>query len=93
MAKEQGLSHNPTKISGLCGRLMCCLTIENKTYKLLKKELPKPGKIIETPKGPGKVIRQNVLRQTVTLRLEDGSELEADTKSTGKGNESINEEK
>jgi cell fate regulator YaaT (PSP1 superfamily) len=93
MAKEQGLSLNPTKISGLCGRLMCCLTFENKTYKLLKKELPKPGKIIETPKGPGKVIRQNVLRQTITLRLEDGSELEADIKSLSKGNELINEDK
>ena len=78
MAKEQGLSLNPTKISGLCGRLMCCLTFENKTYKLLKKELPKPGKIIETSKGLGKVIRQNVLKGTVTLRLEDGSEIESD---------------
>ncbi|ACN15774.1 conserved hypothetical protein [Desulforapulum autotrophicum HRM2] len=93
MAKEQGLSLNPTKISGLCGRLMCCLTFENKTYKLLKKELPKPGKIVETPKGPGKVIRQNVLRQTVTLRLEDGSEFEADNKELSKGKDSINEDK
>jgi len=85
MAKEQGLSLNPTKISGLCGRLMCCLTFENKTYKLLKKELPKPGKIVETPKGRGKVIRQNVLKGTVSLRLEDGSELEADPKDLSKG--------
>ena len=72
---------------------MCCLTFENKTYKLLKKELPKPGKIVETAKGPGKVIRQNVLRQTVTLRLEDGSEFEADNKALSKGNDSINEDK
>ena len=77
MAKEQGLSLNPTKISGLCGRLMCCLTFENQTYKDLKKQLPKPGKIVESPKGSGKIIRQNVLKQTVSIRLEDGSEIEA----------------
>lgn len=93
MAKEQGLSLNPTKISGLCGRLMCCLTFENKTYKLLKKELPKPGKVLETPKGLGKVVRQNILRQTVTLRLEDGSEIEADNEELNKGKELINEDK
>lgn len=77
MAKEQGLSLNPTKISGLCGRLMCCLTFENDTYKYLKKKLPKPGRMVETPRGKGKIIRQNVLKGTVTVRLEDGSETEA----------------
>lgn len=80
MAKEQGLSLNPTKISGLCGRLMCCLTYENNTYKHLKKEIPKIGKIIETPKGSGKVIRQNVIRSRVTVRLEDGPEYELEVK-------------
>ena len=77
MAKEQGLSLNPTKISGLCGRLMCCLTFENQTYRELKKKLPKPGKRVETAKGQGKVIRQNVLKQTVSIRLKDGTEMEA----------------
>ena len=62
MAKNQGLSLNPTKISGLCGRLMCCLTFENRTYKEMKKKLPKPGRNIETTKGAGKVTRQNVLK-------------------------------
>jgi len=81
MAKEQGLSLNPTKISGLCGRLMCCLTFENQTYKDLKKELPKIGRIVETDKGRGKVIRQNILKSCVTLRMEDGTEITAD-KST-----------
>lgn len=80
MAKEQGLSLNPTKISGLCGRLMCCLTFENSTYKHLKKEIPKLGKIITTPRGSGKVIRQNVIRSLVTVRLEDGSESEFSVK-------------
>lgn len=81
MAKEQGLSLNPTKISGLCGRLMCCLTFENNTYKNLKKELPKPGKKIDTPKGKARVIRQNVLKGTVSVRLEDGSEIEFEPSS------------
>ncbi len=78
MAKEQGLSLNPTKISGLCGRLMCCLTFENNTYKDMKKQLPKAGKRIKCSKGKGKVIRQNILKGTVTMRLEDGTEIETD---------------
>ncbi|MBF0204656.1 MAG: stage 0 sporulation family protein [Desulfamplus sp.] len=78
MAKEQGLSLNPTKISGLCGRLMCCLTFENDTYIHLKSGLPKPGKIIETGKGTGKVIRQNVLKGSVSALLDDNTEIEVD---------------
>ncbi|MBF0468352.1 MAG: stage 0 sporulation family protein [Desulfamplus sp.] len=76
MAKEQGLSLNPTKISGLCGRLMCCLTFENDTYINLKSALPRPGKVIETEKGPGKVIRQNVLKGSVAVLLGDQTEIE-----------------
>jgi len=56
---------------------MCCLTYENAVYKELKKSLPRPGKRVETSKGTGKVTRQNVLKETVTLRLDDGSEVEA----------------
>ncbi|MBF0379087.1 MAG: stage 0 sporulation family protein [Desulfamplus sp.] len=78
MAKEQGLSLNPTKISGLCGRLMCCLTFENDTYIALKNGLPKPGKVINTPKGAGRVIRQNVLNGSVTVLLDDETETEVD---------------
>ena len=76
MAKEQGLSLNPTKISGVCGRLMCCLTFENSTYKHLKRKMPKLGKIITLEEGLGKVVRQNVLKESVTLRLEDRTEVE-----------------
>lgn len=76
MAKEQGLSLNPTKISGLCGRLMCCLTFENETYKSLKKDFPKIGKSIDSPKGKGKVIRHNVICGRLTVKLEDGTESE-----------------
>jgi cell fate regulator YaaT (PSP1 superfamily) len=75
MAKEQNLALNPTKISGVCGRLMCCLAYEFPTYMELKKDLPKVGKHIATPAGKGKVIRQNVLSQTVTIELEEGGEI------------------
>jgi len=72
MAKEQNLALNPSKISGVCGRLMCCLAYEFPTYMELKKSLPKVGKHIVTRSGKGKVIRQNVLNQTVTVELEEG---------------------
>jgi cell fate regulator YaaT (PSP1 superfamily) len=76
MAKEQDLSLNPTKISGQCGRLMCCLTYEYETYKALKKDFPKTGKVVDTPAGKGKVIRHNLLARLVTIRLEGGSEVD-----------------
>jgi cell fate regulator YaaT (PSP1 superfamily) len=78
MAKEQNLALNPTKISGICGRLMCCLAYEYPTYMELKKDLPKVGKHIVTNAGKGKIIRQNVLRQSVTVELEEGGEITID---------------
>jgi cell fate regulator YaaT (PSP1 superfamily) len=77
MAKEQGLSLNPTKISGQCGRLMCCLTYEFETYKELKANLPKIGKSVRTVHGQGKVLRHNLRDQRFILRLADGQEAEA----------------
>lgn len=78
MAKEQNLSLNPTKISGLCGRLMCCLTYEYQTYLALKKDLPKVGKrLLLTPELEVKVLRQNVLERLVTVMMPDGKELTA----------------
>ncbi len=71
MAKEQGLSLNPTKISGQCGRLMCCLTYENETYRDLKKSVPKIGKTIEVGGRRGKVVRHNVIGGKITMRLEE----------------------
>jgi len=76
MAKEQSLSLNPTKISGQCGRLMCCLTYEFETYRDLKKGLPKIGKAIQAPDGKGKVVRVNALRSRVAVRFPDGREIE-----------------
>lgn len=76
MAKEQDLPLNPAKISGVCGRLLCCLAYEHKTYADLKKGLPKIGRKIMTTYGEGKVIRHNTLRNTLVVFLADGSERE-----------------
>ncbi len=76
MAKEQSISLNPGKISGMCGRLMCCLAYEHRLYEQIRKNLPKVGKKIETPRGKGKVIRHNTLRETVSVLLESGEEVE-----------------
>jgi cell fate regulator YaaT (PSP1 superfamily) len=71
MAKDQGLALNPSKISGVCGRLMCCLKYEHDLYRTMIKELPKIGKIINTPEGSGKVIKNDILKQVITVRLLD----------------------
>ncbi len=78
MAKEQNLSLNPTKISGVCGRLMCCLKYEYSDYLEMKRGIPKVGKRISTPEGEGKVVRQNVMEQRLLVALDDGRELEFD---------------
>jgi len=78
MAKQQGLSLNPTKISGQCGRLMCCLTFENETYRKLKQRFPKIGKTVNTKSGRGKVTRHNVICNRLTVRLTEGGEVEMD---------------
>jgi cell fate regulator YaaT (PSP1 superfamily) len=79
MAKEQDLSLNPQKISGTCGRLMCCLNFEYAHYKEAKQCLPRVGARIETEKGPGKIQDINVLRNRVIVSLEEGGLLELPT--------------
>jgi cell fate regulator YaaT (PSP1 superfamily) len=76
MAKDQNLSLNPAKISGMCGRLMCCLTFEREYYEKATKDIPKIGKSVVIARGKGKVIRQNVLRETLTIMLDSGDEIE-----------------
>jgi len=76
MAKEQNLSLNPSKISGMCGRLMCCLAYEFDHYEKAKKDLPKVGKKVNTAYGMAKVIRQNIFREKLTILLESGEEKE-----------------
>ncbi|MDP3142845.1 MAG: stage 0 sporulation family protein [Candidatus Omnitrophota bacterium] len=74
MAKEQGLPLNPPKISGVCGRLMCCLSYEFETYKFLAKDLPKEGEKINTPEGKGKVISVNVLKRKIRVEVGQGQD-------------------
>jgi cell fate regulator YaaT (PSP1 superfamily) len=76
MAKEQNLALNPQKISGACGRLMCCLAYEVDTYSELKKDLPKVGKRVVTPQGSGKVMQQSIINQKLKVTLDDGKEVE-----------------
>ena len=69
MAKEQNLSLNPTKISGLCGRLMCCLKYEQENYELVLKRIPRVGKDIVTPDGIGIITEINAIKEWVRVRL------------------------
>ncbi len=71
MAKDQDLSLNPQKISGLCGRLMCCLRYENEIYKEFNAKAPKVGALVKTPDGEGKVVEHNVPRETVSIKVEE----------------------
>ncbi len=71
MAKTQNLSLNPTKISGTCGRLMCCLNYEQEAYEDLLKNSPKSESFVDTPDGRGTVTEVNLLRQSVKVRLEN----------------------
>ena len=76
MAKEQNLSLNPTKISGLCDRLMCCLKYEQDNYEQVHKRMPRIGKEVETPDGVGVVNSLNVLGETVRVRIAVGDSYE-----------------
>ena len=84
MAKVQSLSLNPTKISGSCGRLMCCLRYEQEAYEDLIKKVPKQGAFVETKDGYGTAVQVNLLRQTVKVKLDEDSD---DTLKTFKANE------
>jgi len=75
MVKEQSLALNPAKISGICGRLMCCLAYEYEMYVNYKKDFPKLGKRITIPQGEGKIVKHNTLSSTVTIELDDGKEI------------------
>jgi cell fate regulator YaaT (PSP1 superfamily) len=71
MAKNQNLSLNPTKISGVCGRLMCCLGYEHDIYEEFRKKLPKVGKSVKTLKGDGVVLKHNPLAETIFVRVDE----------------------
>ncbi len=69
MAKEQSLSLSPTKISGLCGRLMCCLNYEQTQYEKARKKMPKVGSEVKTPEGAGTVVENNVLSEVSKVKI------------------------
>lgn len=71
MAKNQMLALNPTKINGICGRLLCCLGYENDIYTELKKDLPKIGLVADTPMGMGKVVSVDVFKKTYSVDLKE----------------------
>jgi hypothetical protein len=72
VAKDQRLSLNPSQISGACGRLMCCLRYEHEFYAQSRKRFPKEGKALRTKRGEEKVVSNDIFRERVTLRGEDG---------------------
>jgi len=73
MAKEQGLPLNTSKISGVCGRLMCCLAYENENYREAKARMPSLGEIVTSPSGAGRIVGVNVPKESVELLLESGA--------------------
>lgn len=76
MAKEEGLPLNPPKISGICGRLMCCLGFEYETYRHLLRGLPRQGDRLHTAHGKGRVVAVNIFKRKVMVELEDGRQIE-----------------
>ncbi len=73
MAKNQKATLDPSKISGRCGRLMCCLRYEDKVYEELKNSMPKKGSVVKTTKGIGEVVNYDVLQQQVVIEAENGN--------------------
>lgn len=80
MAKEQNLSLNPVKISGCCGRLMCCLKYEQEAYEHMLKVTPKNGAVVSTPEGKGTVVDSNLLTGILHVRLDNAPEAAAPRK-------------
>jgi len=83
MAKQQDLPLSPMEISGVCGRLLCCLAYENDYYVEAKRDLPRVGSRIETPRGTGKVTSVNVIQGNVTARLHDDTLITCDIEELG----------
>jgi cell fate regulator YaaT (PSP1 superfamily) len=83
MAKQQDLPLSPMEISGLCGRLLCCLTYENEYYTEVKRRLPRVGEKVTTPYGRGKVTGINILKETVSVKLESEVTVEVPAKDIG----------
>jgi cell fate regulator YaaT (PSP1 superfamily) len=87
MAKNQKTTLDPSRISGRCGRLMCCLRYEDEAYSDLRAKLPRCGLVVETESGPGKVVSQDILRQEVQVRLEGGRRISCNPAELGPASE------
>lgn len=96
MAKEQNLFLNPSKISGICGRLLCCLSYEQENYDNFRNESPRAGKKYQTARGVARVLRSNMFKNTVSILMENNEEIEMDIqewkalKPRRSGNEGVN---
>lgn len=75
MAKDQNLSLNPTKISGICGRLMCCLKYESEAYESEKSHYPSEGTPVNSPVGEGKIVSINILKRTLLIEMKESKQL------------------
>lgn len=71
MAKDQNLVLNPQKVSGVCGRLLCCLTYENEVYQDAARSMPRIGRTVKTPDGEGRIRDRDVLKRTVRVQVDD----------------------
>lgn len=78
MAKNQFLALNPSKINGVCGRLLCCLNYEDETYRKLREHAPKVSSLYDTPKGKGKIVSVDIFKKTCSVELKDKSIMVAD---------------
>lgn len=88
MAKDQDMPLGPNAATGICGRPMCCLAFEQQVYQEAKPRVPRVGEIVTTARGPGRVISRNVLKDCVTVQLEDGALLTTcagEVQRTGRG--------
>ena len=92
MAKEQGLSLNPMKISGVCGRLLCCLAYESDQYREMQEKMPKEGQRVSTAMGEATVVGSNPLKETVLVELESEVSVELPLSEITIGNESGKED-
>ena len=89
MAKEQGLSLNPVKISGTCGRLMCCLKYEHEVYLDILSRMPELEAKVNLPEGPGVVVELNIPKQTVIIALPSDARVEYPASAFVKGEDGI----
>lgn len=93
MAKTQGLTPNPAKLTGVCGKLKCCLAYENPIYAEIRKRFPKAGTMVKTPSGEGKVVNFDILQERCVVRMKEGSEIRVSIKDIGPPEQKTEEKK